>query len=637
MGNGVFGKRLKMAEPTTTKPSSAPLKSFMAAGPTLHYSHDFVHRFWGLTVVVYILTCFFWNRILMGGVISLVPTDVVDPALWSLGRFVASPISIYEYPWQIVVLGLLMGILAVAPVLVSQLLSFRYSIPLILSVMVIAKLYFFGLFVGISCVAVACRPLRFRSRFIAVAFCMAPQIAYWAIWGGYATADPLRWGFSYAPWIYAWLTGLFMAAIVLGVGHFTRYRPGSIFALSLILLAGAYSVFQDHIGFAELDYQLYVAGNNPEEVVEFHDYSLSGLIDEVIADDALRSYLTGIFYPTEPIVLREKLKGEIQNLLVYNQWPQWFQRKIPERLKYQSRRHELLARYKLFMDKWPQKTKRMPIALYFTAMLNEYQPDVRYFGRTETLRFYHDYPFKDNILIWQELFKRFPQSPESLEARWRLAWHDATEGRFERAMELCQVTDSMIQELLDRPRAEPDQDEKESIFSAFHSSSLTVMTPFKLHDLRMRLLELKQLIGRENQGTDEVSRRRLATFVWLNPYASEYQSRVEAMLSEMAKDDPLRDNVLLAQAMLIPDARNRAKTLATLAQTYKGTDAGIQALFETALALLSVWKELPASDPARPLLLQEIRDGLTAFLEQNPKSIYAGQAQSLFQTLPQSQ
>ena len=615
---------------------SAPLKSFMAAGPTLHYSHDFVHRFWGLTVVVYILACFFWNRILIGGLISLIPTDVIDPGLWSLGRFVASPISIYEYPWQIAVLGTLMGILATAPVLVSQLYSFRYSIPLILSVMFIAKLYFFGLFVGVGCIAVACRPLRFRSRFISVALCMAPQVMYWAVWGGYATADPIRWGFSYALWIYAWLTGLLMAGIVLGVGHFTRYRPGLIFTLSLILLGAAYSMFQDHIGFAELDYQLYVAGSNPEGAVEFHDTSLAALIDEVIADDALRSYLIGIFYPTEPIALRGKLKGEIQNLLVYNQWPQWFQKKMPERLRYQSRRRELLNRCQLFMDRWPQ-SKRMPIALYFTALLNEYQPDARYFGRTETLRFYHDYPFKDNILIWQELYNRFPQSLESLEARWRLACHDAAEGRFERAMELSQVARSMIQGQLKKAQEQADSAYKESILSAFQSPSLTIMTPFRLRDLDLRLRRLQRLIGRENLGSDESSRRRLASFAALNPYAPEYESRLDALIREVPKDDPLLDNVLLAKAMLIPDARNRANSLSELAELYIGTDGGIQARFETALTLLLIWKDTQPTGDSRRTFLEDIRNILTAFLQEHPESIYADQAKSLLQTLPQSQ
>jgi len=625
-----------MAEPTTTtKPAAAPPKSFMAAGPTLHYSHPFVHRFWGLTVVVYVLVCFFWNRILIGGLISVVASDVIDPGLWSLGRFVASPVSIYEYPYQILILGSLMGVLATAPVLVSQLYSFRYSIPLILALMFIAKLYFFGLFVGISSIAVACRPLRFRSRFISLALCMSPQVAYWAIWGGYKTADPIRWGFSYAPWIYAWLTGLAMGALVLGVGHFTRYRPGLIFTISTVLLAATFGVFQKHIGFAELDYQLYVAGSNPEEVVEFHSHSLSGLIDDVIADDALRSYLIGIFYPTEPVLLREKLKEEIQNLLVYNQWPQWFQKKMPQRLRYQSRRRELLNRCQEFMERRPQ-SKRMPIALYYTAMLNEYQPDVRYFGRTESLRFYSDYPFKDNILIWQELYDRFPQSPESLEARWRLARHDAAEGRFDRAMQLCQVTRTMIQEQLNRMDAQPTQ-EKESIWSAFHKPMQTAMTSFKLRDLDMRTRTLQRLIDRENQGNDEASRRRLAMFVGLNPYAPEYPARLESLLREMGKDDPLRDNVLLARAMLTPDARRRAAELSELAATYQGTDAGIRARYESAMSLLEIWKDSQIDNQLRRTLLEEVRAALTGFIAEYPDSLYAEPAQSLLQTLPAPQ
>jgi len=627
-----------MAEKTTsspTKSSSTPLKSFMAVGPTLHYSHPFVHRFWGLTVVVYILACFFWNRIVIGGLISLVATDVIDPGLWSLGRFAAFPLSIYEYPWQIVVLGTVMGILAAVPVLVSQLYSFRYSIPLILSVMFIAKLYFFGLFVGLSCIAAACRPLRFRSRFIAIALCMAPQVIYWAIWGGYTTADPLRWGFSYAPWIYAWLTGLFMAGIVLGVGHYTRYRPGLIFALSLVFLVLAYGIFQSRIGFAELDYQLYVAGNNPEEVVEFHSYSLSEVIDAVIADDAMRSFLFGRYYPTEPTVLRERLKEEIEQSMMTMQWPHWFEKKMPDRLYYRGRRAELRNDYRLFMERWPQ-SKRMPTALYFSALLNEYHPDIRHFRHTETLRFYNDYPFKSNILIWQELFNRFSQSPESLEARWRLAWHDAAEGRFERALELCQVARSMIREQLQKAQQRAERQTSESIFSAFEPPLPTVMTPRKLRDLDLRLRKLMRLIDRENQGPDEASRRRLATFVGLNPYALDYESRLNALLSETSEDDPLRDNILLARAMLTVDARERAAALRELAQTYEGTDAGIRALYEQAMSLLTVWKDSRLDAEARRILQEDIRGLLAGFLESYPESIYADQARSLLQSLPSS-
>ncbi len=607
----------------------------MAVGPTLHYSHPFVLRFWGLAVVMYILACWGWNRIVIGGLISLTPADLIDPALWDLGRFVAFPLSIYEYPWQIVVLGTVMGILAATPVLVSQLYSFRYSIPFILSVMFIGRLYFFGLFVMLSCIAVACRPLRFRSRFIGIVLCLSPQLLYWAIWGGYSTADPLRWGFSYSPWIYAWLAGLFMAALVLGIGHYTRYRPGLIFVVTLAMLAAAYGIFHSKIGFSELDYQLYVAGNHPEEVIEFHSSSLSGVIDAVIADDAQRSFLTGRYYPIDAQQLRERLKEEVEQEMRLLAWPSWFEKNMPDRLNYRRRRDDLLLDYKLFKGRWPQ-SKRMPIALYFTALLNEYHPDIRHFRHTETLRFYNDYPFKSNVLIWQELFNRFPQSPESLEARWRLAWHDAAEGRFERAMELTQVTRTMVRQELERAEQQAAQQAGESIFAAFEPPSPTVLGRRKLRNLDLRLRNLQRLLEPERRGSTDAARRRLAVFIGLNPYALDYEARLNTLLSEMTEEDPLRGDILLAKALTIPDPPERATALTELMHTYRVSDVGVRAHYEKAQSLLQMWKDSDLEGDQRRVLLDDIRQILTTFLAMYPDSIYADQAHSLLQTLPSS-
>jgi len=156
-----------MAGKITAKSNGLP-KSFMTIGPTLHYSHANVRRCWALAVAVYVAACLFWSKILTGTFLSLSFSypDLTGTEAWRLGRFIVSPLSVYEYPWQILILGLLMGILAVGPVLVSQLLSFRYSLPMILAVGFIARLPLFGVFLLVSCTAVACRPLRFRSRFI---------------------------------------------------------------------------------------------------------------------------------------------------------------------------------------------------------------------------------------------------------------------------------------------------------------------------------------------------------------------------------------------------------------------------------------------------------------------------------------
>ncbi len=625
-------------KPKAAAASPAPAKSFMTAGPTLHYSHTDVLWCWMLSIVFFIITCVFWHSLLSDRPL-LDFTELINPLSFRLGHFTVSPISIYEYPWHIIVLGILMGMIATVPVLVSQLLSFRYSVPMILAVLLVAGLHLFSLFVFLSCLAVACRPLRFRSRFISVALCMAPQLVYWAAWGGYATVDPVRWGFSFAPWIYAWLSGLFMATLVLGIGHFTRYKPGLIWIFSLVLLAVAFAVFQRHIGFAELDYQRNVAGNNPEDTVEFHDNNVSPTIDNIIKDDALRSFLVGRFYPIEPILLREKLKEEIQNLLVYDRWPEWdwFQKRLPDYLKYQAKRRWLINRYDIFMKRW-KDSKRVAIALYFKAILNEYHPDIRYFGKTEILRFYSDYPFYDNILIWQELYDKFPQSPESFEARWRIAMHEAGKENFEKADELCEVALLKIRDYLNNQAlVESASAEKDSVFSVFQEPAKTVMTSFKLRDLEIRLKRLRRLIREENRGSSEITKRQLAGFVILNPHSMEYDARLDVLLTQMSQDSPLRDNVRLEKIMLIEDAKQRQQMLADLAENYPETDGGIRALYQLALVKIQLWKEPGISEEIKQRLLTETRTILSEFevVDKYPDDIFAEQAREILSTLPQ--
>ena len=158
-------------------------KSFLSVGPTLHYSHSNVQRCWLGALAAYCLCCLFWSKILTGTFISFSWELLRNYELWRIGRFVIEPVSIFEYPWQILVLSLLMGIIAVAPVLVAQLMSFRDSLLFAAAIFFLAGLPIFALAVVASCVAVACRPLRFRSRFIAIALCIAPQFVYWGVLG----------------------------------------------------------------------------------------------------------------------------------------------------------------------------------------------------------------------------------------------------------------------------------------------------------------------------------------------------------------------------------------------------------------------------------------------------------------------
>ncbi len=616
----------------TEKAPKVGSKSFMTAGPTLHYSHKNVLRFWLIAVFVFGLNSSFWSKILTGSFWSFEFENVVNPELWRLGQSVITGVSIFEYPWQILVLGLVMGILAIVPVLVSQLMSFRYSLPFILAVFFLANLPVFAISLLVSCVAVACRPLRFRSRFIAVALCTAPQLAFWALLGGVRGLDPLKFGFSFTPWICAWLTELWVAGLVIGIGHFTRYRPGLVWICTAVVLLSAAVVFEFTIGFDELDYQLYVVRNNPEEISEFSDHSITEALDETITNPTVKKYLlTAYFYPTEPIALRAELKEKIQAQLRYDRWPSWFV--IGDELQYQKKKEWLFKQYDLFISRRP-KSNRMPIGLYFKALLSEYSPDISEFGEKEVLHFYSDYPNERSREIWYRLYSQFGSSPESIEARWRIAKHWAGQGRFEQADEFLAEAQTMTAKRLKLLEKEQTQTD-DTFLRSFRRPADSVMSEFKLTQLQSRLNQLRSLISTQNRTDESPTKERLAKFVMLNPHNRRFAAELDGLLGEMGDKDPLRDNVLLAEIQIIADEQLRAEKLSLLHKEFQNTDGGMEALYELACLKRKLWsQQSEANLEQKNKYLVQTKAILTSFIKLYPESIYIEQVRGSLNSLP---
>jgi hypothetical protein len=605
-------------------------QSFLSVGPTLHYSHTNVITFWLLTVIAFAGVCMFWSKILTGSPWSFNPELITSPQSWHISRLLLTGVNIFEYPWQILVLALLMAVMAVAPVLTAQLLSFGYSLPLILSVFFLADLPAFAVCLLVSCIAVACRPLRFRSRFISLALCMVPQLLYWGLLGGAKGVEPIKWGFSFTPWIGASLIGLGIAGIVLGIGHFSRYRPGLIWLSTTVAFSLAVIIFKFGIGFDELDYQLYIASNNPEQITEFHDHGIVKLLDRAITNPAVSRYLGGFFYPTEPIALRKELKAEIEAQLTHDRWPTWFV--VPPELRYQEKRQWLLWQYEQFITH-RSKSKRMPIALYYNALLTEYSPDYRLLDEKELLHFYSDYPFDRSREVWYRLYIEFGNSPESLEARWRIAMHWAGQGRFDEAEALIADAQRMLNVRL--KALEEDQPVEESMFSLFHPPPDSVATISKLTELQGKLNHLQTLISTENRTQKPDSTKRLAKFVMLNPHSPAYAGQLDELLAEMGRNDPLRDNILLAQVKLIPDEQQRGERFAELHKQYANSDGGMQALYELALLKIQFWRQQDDTNIARKKqYLAEAKATLNSFLRIYPNSFCTEQVKKNLATLP---
>ena len=637
MNNKKAGKSLPAlagSDSSQQKPAVAS-KSFMAVGPTLHYSHENVLKCWLLAFAAFGLSCLFWSKILTGSFWSFNLNTLNPSEFWDLGKSVITGasrgVSIFEYPWQILVLGLLMGILAVVPVLISQLMSFSYSMPFILAVFFLADLPGFAVCIFVSSIAAACRPFRFRSRIIAVALCTAPQLIYWAYFGGAWKLDPIKLGFSFAPWICAWLIGLSIAGLVLGIGHFTRYRPGLVWAFTSIFLLLAIVTFEIRIGFDELDYQLYVAKNNPEQATEFHEHNITEALDKTLTDPTVKKYLAGFFYPTDPIQRRAELKREMQTQLSYDRWPSWFI--VPEELNFPARKRWLFEQYDSFIMRRSQ-SHRMPISLYYKALLSEYRPDYNILGQEEVLRFYNDYPHRDSLPIWHRLYEQFPESSESLEARWRIAKDWAGRGEFGQADRLLVEAQDKLKDRL-KELLEKDQPPGETFFSPFRPVADSAMTVFKLTELQGKLSQLRNLIGSENRAGGPDTEKRLARFVMLNPLSADFPWHLDDLLKRMGDKDPLRDNILLAKTKLVADEQLRTEQLAQLHREFQNTDGGMQALYELGLLKRRQWSQQDESNlELRKKLLVDTRAILTSFISLYPGSIFTEQVQKILDELP---
>jgi hypothetical protein len=119
----------------------------------------------------------------------------------------------------------------------------------------------------------------------------------------------------------------------------------------------------------------------------------------------------------------------------------------------------------------------------------------------------------------------------------------------------------------------------------------------------------------------------------LNPYTLDYPKRVDALLAAVPKDDPLRDNVLLAQARGLADVQACAERLQEVHRRYPATDGGREALYELARLKIRLY-QTETEAPARKALLAEARTALTQVVTLYPGHFLAELAAQTLATLP---
>jgi len=248
------------------------------------------------------------------------------------------------------------------------------------------------------------------------------------------------------------------------------------------------------------------------------------------------------------------------------------------------------------------------------------------------LHFYSDYPYERSREIWYRLYSEFGKSPESLEARWRIAKHWAGQGKFELAEELLGQAETML--AVERSKLlEKEQTTDESWFGLFRLPADSVMTVPKLNELQRRLDQLQMSIGPENRTDEAGAIERLAEFVMLNPHAWDYSERLDGLLGQIEDKERLRDNILLAQAKLLADEQLRAEKLSELHKEFGKTDGGMLALYELGLLKIDMYQGESNSEQKKKYLA-DTRATLESFLNLYPASFCAEQVKKNLDVLP---
>jgi hypothetical protein len=619
------------------------LKRWLSDGPTVAFARRYRYGCWAFNLLLYILLNLFYLRVQTG---AWLPWQSAYEYT-TLTEQLLSPLNIFDFPAQIFVVGLLMTLLCVVPILIAQLYNIWHAIPFIAVALFCGHQQIFSLCLLVSCVAVSFEPFRFKSKFVAAVMCLLPELLYVIIFSGSnPESDALRWAVLYAPWGFAFIFSLAYFGIVLGIGHFVRYRPGVISPVFGLVLAGTVLLFDSKIGMNERDFQAYVYQYRPETIVtqlskdiqpllekekakrlELMPFLYSDTISDTLLDEWKRAFQPSFF---ESDMLRESTEAILIAII--------------EARKFVHAKEGAIQNMDRFIEKYPND-KRVADALYYKGLLLDLKPNVRRLEDQKRLGFYTDIPSLASEAAWQLLLERFAELPLALEARWRLAYgiacREAEPGNYAEqfrqataylmeAQNLCQALMQLRKEKV--RQAVSDTTWMPSMSDIFNPKLLT-LSDDELKALHRRIGKLRAVLAKENHPGLPIHEKRLAEFVRLDPYQLDYETRLKALTLNSPSPDPLLDNVELARAMIKTDPDQRRDLLSGLVDRYPEQDGGVSAKIELAKVYLEKYNR-SANEADRNLLRTQGQGYLQEVLTQRPDSYFAQQAQELLSEWP---
>jgi hypothetical protein len=457
-----------------------------------------------------------------------------------------SPISIFEQPWMIAIMGLLMSVVLFVPVIVSVLYRLVFAMILVAVVALAGHAPLLALAITLGCLLASRTNLRKDMPLLAAALGLLPAGLYFYFFAEsqnlLATTPLGRWLLK-APFLVA-IVGAFIAqASVLGLARLTGYRPGIIWPVLVLLLAGPTSLFYTKVGSHELEYSLIAS----QEAAAPGD----ALFEKVMLDQWKKAHQAeGLNRQTE----MNRIEGDLQ-----------------------IRQQELCASCEGFLRRHPA-SPRAPSILWVKAQtqsLEIHEPSLR-FG---VIAYDASHALDASRGAWAQLLAEYGTSNQAALALWRLGEFDLRDGNVGAAIaKLADARKRLEQIVADVASGRENESRKDSVFAR----PLGVPEAEYYPDALFKVRKLIWLAEENRVADDAQARDALAELLKADPNKECYAQQL-GELGLRYENAPVGDAIRVALAVCTCDA-DKAPLLMSVARQPQSS-AAIEANYE--LGLLS--------------------------------------------------
>lgn len=566
----------------TTSHSQAPWYEpmFRPTGPV---------RSWlmlAVCVAIYLFACSFWGYLGSGKYWDFSADafrhDLANP----LGESLLRPLSIFNYPWMIVVAGLSLAVMIYVPITV--LLLYRLSFCAVLIIVLAA----IGHAPGLACMEVgacgiaALTRLRRNIPLLAGLIAMVP-VAIYLYTFAYSGTDTAgvspghRWVLG-LPFLTAIVGGIILMSLTLAAARFHLLRFAALGMTLVAVAAWPVYIFHTRVGADNLEYAMIVSSRGQSQML-FRQMSLDDW-KRAVAAEGLSAQ--SIFQAVQDDLEKRKLI-----------------------LKKQCSR---------FLRTYPA-SPLTPAVMWLDAQRQSMQIDQPSL-QAGSVRYSASYPVRESQAAWNELAENFPDTPHGALAQWqlaqlgirRLAWDRVLADDGKRKL-IAQAEDMLAKsEKTLGPICQSAYAPKDRYIGVF-SSPIILPAQAYYSEAYFEVKKLRWLMLRNSVNSDLRASQALAALMEIDSHGEDYQQK----LTDLVKADQARPpdqrlfqgsmagNLELAAVMAQKDMTKKVRDLMTLAseQGYiNDRDAAIEANFELGrLAMMpaqTAGLKLPLKKPA---------------------------------------